>query len=80
MALHPLRDRILAGTLCRHLRTKGMFVAGHAGPAADDPQAPDTAIFWCNASGWAAGPDGLPANPGRCGAGVRGCFEVELEA
>jgi len=77
--MHPVRDRILAGLLCRHLCTKGMLLAGYEGPPPDAPHPPDTAVFWCNRSGWAAGPDGLPANPGRCAPG-RGCFEPEAGA
>jgi len=77
--MHPVRDRILKGTLCMNLRTKGMYVAGYDGPPPEMPHAPDTAVFWCNMSGWAMGPDSLPCNPERCGAG-RGCFETEIQA
>ena len=77
--MHPVRDRILAGLLCRHLRTKGMFVSGYDGPPPEVPHIPDTAAFWCNLSGWAMGPDSLPVNTDRCGKG-RGCFEPEVEA
>ena len=76
--MHPVRDRILAGTLCRNLRTKGMFVSGYEGPPPELPFAPDTAAFWCNLSGWAMGDDNRPVNPGRCVPG-RGCFESEVE-
>jgi hypothetical protein len=77
--VHPLRERILAGALCRHLRTKGMYVAGEDGPPPEIPHVPDAAHFWCNLSGWALGPDAAPANPGRCGPG-RGCFDTESPA
>jgi hypothetical protein len=77
--VHPIRERILAGTLCRLLRTKGLYVAGYEGPPPELPHPTDTAVFWCNGSGWAMGPDGLPCNPDRCGPG-RGCFEPEIEA
>ena len=76
--MHPVRDRILAGTLCRNLRTKGMFVAGYEGPPPELPFPPDTAAFWCNLSGWAMGDDNRPVNPIRCVPG-RGCFESGAE-
>ena len=76
--MHPVRDGILAGRYCLHLRTKGMYVAGYDGPPPEQPHVPDTAVFWCNTSGCASGPDGFPANPGRCARG-RGCFESEVE-
>jgi hypothetical protein len=76
--MHPVRERILAGTLCRNLCTKGMAVTGYEGQPADLSHPTDTALYWCSDSGWAAGPDGLPANPGRCGPG-RGCFRTEVE-
>jgi len=76
--MHPIRDAVLKGTLCAHLRTKGMFVTGYDGPPPDMPFLPDTAVYWCGKSGWAMGPDVLPANPGRCGRG-RGCFETDVE-
>jgi len=76
--MHPIRRRILEGTLCRHLRTKGLYVSGYDGPPAELPHVPDTAVFWCVRSGWAMGPDLAPANPGRCG-GARECFEGEIE-
>ena len=77
--MHPVRDRILDGTLCRFLRTKGMFVAGYDGPPEGMDHVPDTAVYWCIQSGWAMGPDTLPCNPARCVKG-RGCFESEIEA
>ena len=76
--MHFLRDAILRGEACVHLRTKGMFVTGYDGPPPEMPFPPDTAVFWCNLSGWAMGPDGLPANPDRC-AGARACFESGVE-
>lgn len=76
--MHPVRDRIRAGTLCRHLGTKGMYVAGYEGPPQGTPFVPDTAVYWCSRSGWAAGPDGLPANPERCVRG-RECYRSEVE-
>ena len=77
--MHPIRDAILKGTLCSRLRTKGMFVTGYDGPPPDMPFLPDTAVYWCNRSGWAMGPDDRPANPDRCAPG-RGCFEPQVEA
>ena len=74
---HPVRDAISSGRLCRFLRTKGMFVLGDDGPPEDLPHVPDTAAFWCNCSGWAMGPDLLPANPERCASASRECFESD---
>jgi hypothetical protein len=79
VTVHPIRDAILKGTLCAHLRTKGMFVSGYDGPPPDLPFPADTAVFWCNRTGWAMGPDDLPANPDRCSR-PRGCFEPEIDA
>ena len=76
--MHPVREGILAGRFCRHLRTKWMFVSGYDGPPPEVPYPPDTAVFWCNVSGWAMGPDSAPVNPERC-LRPRGCFEGELE-
>jgi hypothetical protein len=76
--MHPVREGILQGRLCAMLRTKGMFVAGYDGPPTDLPFVPDTAAFWCNATGWALGPDSVPANPDRCVLG-RSCFEAAVE-
>ena len=76
--MNPVRDAILRGTLCRNLRTKGMFVAGDEGPPPGLPFVPDTAAFWCNLTGWAMGDDNDPANPRRCVPG-RGCYEAEVE-
>ena len=76
---HPVRERIACGELCRHLRTKGMYVLGDDGPPPELPHAPSTAIFWCNLSGWAMGPDVAPANPDRCARSCgRECFEPEV--
>lgn len=74
---HPIRDKIRSGLLCRHLRTKGMYVLGNAAPPADMQHIPDTAAFWCNCSGWSMGPDVVPANPERCADPSRACFEGE---
>ncbi len=72
--MHPVRTSILSGRLCRHLRTKGMFVSGYDGPPPELPFPPDTAAWWCNLSGWATGPDARPCNRDRCVPG-RDCFE-----
>ncbi|MHC4923327.1 MAG: hypothetical protein ACYTG4_04525 [Planctomycetota bacterium] len=83
MALHPIRDAILKGTMCANLCTKGMYVPGDEEKDLEDhPQfgyIPDTAVFWCNLSGWSTGPDDLPVDPDRCCERSRSCFEVELE-
>jgi hypothetical protein len=76
---HPIRERIACGELCRHLRTKGMYVLGDDGPPPDLPHPPGTAVHWCVQSGWAMGPDLAPANPDRCAKGeVRDCFEPDV--
>lgn len=78
---HPIRERIACGELCRHLRTKGMFVLGDEGPPPELPHPAGTAVFWCNLSGWAMGPDVVPANPDRCASSCgRDCFEPEVAA
>ena len=77
---HPIRERIACGELCRHLRTKGMYVLGDDGPPAGLAHVPDTAAHWCVLSGWAMGPDMVPANPGRCADRGRGCFEPDAQA
>ena len=80
MAVHPVRDGIRRGLICRHLRTKGMFVLGEEGPPPDLPHPAQTAAFWCNCTGWAMGPDMRPANDGRCDDAARGCFEPDVQA
>lgn len=74
---HPLRERIACGEVCRYLRTKAMFVPGDDGPPPEVPHPAATAVFWCNRSGWAMGPDLSPADPGGCGPS-RGCFEADV--
>lgn len=76
---HPVRDAIRRGVLCRHLRTKGMFVAGDEGPPPDLPHPTDTAAWWCNCSGWSMGPDLVPANRERCADPSRACFDPEVQ-
>ena len=82
--MHPVREGILRGTLCRHLRSKGMFTGEEdpatlpPGAAAEPPPRIEAAGWWCNVSGWAMGPDVLPANADRC-VGGRGCFEAAVE-
>jgi len=78
--MHPLRERILDGRTCRHLRTKGLFIPGEEGPPADLPHPADTAAFWCCMSGYALGPDHRPANDRRCSDPARACFEGGAEA
>lgn len=78
---HPIRELIAQGRLCRSLRTKGMFVFGDEGPPADHPHPPDTAVFWCERSGWALGPDLGPADDRSCAAGCgRRCFSADATA
>ena len=77
---HPIRNDIATGRLCRHLRTKGMYVFGDEGPPPGLQFVPDTAAFWCNCSGYALGLDRVPANPSRCGDAGRTCFEGDVGA
>lgn len=78
---NPVRERIARGELCRFLRTKGMYVFGDEAIPEESPYPPDTAVFWCNRSGWAMGPDHVPANPVRCAAACgRECFESDVVA
>jgi hypothetical protein len=74
--MHPLRAAILEGRTCRLLRQKGLYVSGDEGPPPHVLHAPDTAVFWCESTGWAMGPGMIPANPGRC-VRERNCFERE---
>ncbi len=75
--MHPLRADILDGRVCPLINTKALHV-GEEGPPPEWPHPPDTAVFWCGRTGWAMGPDLLPANPRRCAPG-RGCFEGGAE-
>ena len=78
---HPIRERIACGELCRHLRTKGMYVLGDEGPPPELPHIPATAVHWCVRSGWAMGTDLAPANPERCARECdRECFEPDASA
>jgi hypothetical protein len=74
VSVHPVREAILKGALCARLRTKGMYTGGYDGPPPETSF--DTAIYWCEASGWSLGPDDLPAGPERCRR-PRGCFSPE---
>lgn len=60
-------------TRCIHLRTKEQFV----GIPAEHEQAfeADDAIFWCDQTSEALGPDGGSACGGDCGAPGRSCYE-----
>ena len=77
---HPIRARIACGELCRHLRTKGMYVPGDDGPPEALAHVPTTAVHWCVMSGWAMGPDMVPADPVQCADRTRGCFEGDATA
>lgn len=72
--MHPLRQAIIEGRACRLLRQKGLYVTGDEGPPPSVAHPPDTAVFWCERTGWALGPGLVPANPHRCAPG-RSCFE-----
>jgi len=62
--------------LCKHLRTKSMFIPALAHEAAAEPEAQlnRSAHYWCNRTVAETGPDDGPAAPHRCQGG-RQCFE-----
>jgi hypothetical protein len=80
MAVHPVREAILHGALCAHLRTKGMYVAGDEGPPPELPHPADTAAHWCVLTGWACGPDLRLADRHGCSDASRSCFVREPSA
>jgi hypothetical protein len=58
--------------VCKHLCTKSMYTAEERGSRALlEPS--DTAVFWCNKTGGAMGPDQDIAGPRECGDG-RSCY------
>jgi hypothetical protein len=60
-------------TRCVNLKTKSSYL-GLPGPA-DEEGRHDTAIWWCERTCQALGPDGLGAHPSRCEAPSRSCYE-----
>lgn len=59
---------------CRRLCTKA---AVHPLPDADElPNPFDTAIWWCDVTTEALGPDGRAAEPGACDGPGRACYEA----
>jgi hypothetical protein len=62
--------------LCKHLRTKSMFIPAVAHELATKPDEhfQHPAHYWCNCTVTETGPDDRPVAPHRCHA-ARGCFE-----
>lgn len=68
------RVRQALRTRCVHLKTKASFL-GLPGPeAVEDPF--DTAVWWCQRTCEAMGPDGSTASPATCEAPGRPCYEA----
>lgn len=62
--------------LCKHLRTKSMFIPAVASEFASNPDEPQSrsAHYWCNCTVTETGPDDNPVGPQRCKPS-RQCFE-----
>ena len=62
--------------LCKHLRTKSMFIPAMAAELASKPEeaAHHSAHYWCNCTVTETGPDDHPVGPQRCRPS-RQCFE-----
>jgi hypothetical protein len=61
-------------TRCVHLKTKSAYL-GLPGPA-DEEGRHDTAIWWCERTCQALGPDGRGAHPTTCELPGRACYEA----
>jgi len=73
MSDYAARVRAELKTRCVHLRTKAAFFPI---PGENEPLNPySTAIWWCNRTCEALGPDGSAAHPGGCDAAGRRCYE-----
>jgi len=62
--------------LCKHLRTKSMFIPALAQELAANPEEQSTrsAHYWCNCTVTETGPDDCPVGPQRCQPS-RQCYE-----
>jgi hypothetical protein len=62
--------------LCRHLRTKKMYIPALAEEAFshDSPESPGASHCWCNRTMSETGPDDRPIGAQECKGG-RSCFE-----
>jgi hypothetical protein len=62
--------------LCKHLRTKSMFIPALAQELAATPEEQSThsAHYWCNCTVTETGPDDHPVGPQRCQPS-RQCYE-----
>jgi hypothetical protein len=63
-------------TVCRHLRSKSMFIPAlaHPEPGGETAQASSTSHCWCNCTLTETGPDDQAVGPERCRS-PRACFE-----
>ncbi len=62
-------------SICRHLRTKKMFIPAQADEALKEQTEPGASChFWCNRTLTEVGWDDQPVHKDRCG-GWRSCFE-----
>jgi hypothetical protein len=72
----PQRDgNALKNSVCKHLRSKGMYVTGQMNPAEDYEQMGD-GHCWCLQTMHELGPDDQFAERDECGP-VRSCFESQ---
>jgi hypothetical protein len=62
--------------VCKHLRTKSMFIPAVAQELASKPEGQfnHSAHYWCNCTVSETGPDDNPVGPQRCQTS-RQCFE-----
>jgi hypothetical protein len=69
------RDKVREAlrTRCVHLKTKSAYL-GLPDPG-DRENDLDTAIWWCERTCEALGPDGSAATPRTCGAAGRSCYQ-----
>lgn len=70
---HLTSPKIIVGTHCLKLRTKGMYVQSLVDP--DESSFYDkveSSAYWCVSTQTAFGPDGEPVRPDECCSG-RGC-------
>jgi hypothetical protein len=63
------------GPLCRHLRSKGMYVYTDA--SIEEPSDYDNTIFWCQKTLKDVGPDDGFVGRDDCRDGARGCYEAD---
>jgi hypothetical protein len=67
------RLRRILETRCVRLKTKRSYLGP---PSSADEETWDTAVWWCEATLKALGPDGSAAHPSACDAAGRPCYEA----